>query len=66
MQKRADHKPSVGLATGSRRSTQGSCNLPLPFDPAMERQPIPPFWIVVQILIIVCVLISAVIVVVKL
>jgi hypothetical protein len=32
----------------------------------MDRQPIPPFWIVVQILIIICVLISAVIVIVKL
>jgi len=32
----------------------------------MERQPMPGFWIAVQIAIIVCVLISAVIVVVKL
>jgi len=32
----------------------------------MDRQPMPTFWIVVQILIIVCVLISAVIVVIKL
>jgi hypothetical protein len=39
---------------------------PLPFTPAMDRQPMPPFWIVVQILIVICVLISAVIVVVKL
>ena len=40
--------------------------MPLPLGPAMDRQPIPLFWIVVQILIIICVLISAVIVVVKL
>jgi hypothetical protein len=32
----------------------------------MQRQPIPAFWIVVQVLIVICVLISAVIVVVKL
>jgi hypothetical protein len=32
----------------------------------MERHPVPIFWIVVQVLIIICVLISAVIVVVKL
>jgi hypothetical protein len=32
----------------------------------MQRQPIPPFWLAVQIGIIICVLISAVIVVVKL
>jgi hypothetical protein len=32
----------------------------------MERRPMPTFWIVVQILIVICVLISAVIVVVKL
>jgi len=32
----------------------------------MQRQPMPVFWIVVQILIVICVLISAVIVVVKL
>jgi hypothetical protein len=32
----------------------------------MERPPMPTFWIVVQILIVICVLISAVIVVVKL
>jgi hypothetical protein len=32
----------------------------------MDRQPMPIFWIVVQILIIICVLISAVIVIVKL
>ena len=32
----------------------------------MERQPMPGFWIAVQIAILVCVLISAVIVVVKL
>jgi hypothetical protein len=32
----------------------------------MERQPIPPFWIAMQIAIVVCVLISAVIVIVKL
>jgi hypothetical protein len=32
----------------------------------MDRQPIPPFWLAVQIAIIVCVLISAVIAVVKL
>jgi hypothetical protein len=32
----------------------------------MDRQPMPIFWIVVQIAIIVCVLISAVIVVIKL
>ena len=32
----------------------------------MDRQPMPPFWIVVQIAIVICVLISAVIVVVKL
>jgi hypothetical protein len=32
----------------------------------MERQPMPTFWIVVQIAIVICVLISAVIVVVKL
>jgi hypothetical protein len=32
----------------------------------MQRHPMPIFWIVVQVLIIVCVLISAVIVVVKL
>jgi hypothetical protein len=37
-----------------------------PSNPAMDRQPIPPFWIAVQILIIICVLISAVIVIVKL
>jgi hypothetical protein len=35
-------------------------------NPAMDRQHMPPFWIAVQILIIICVLISAVIVVVKL
>jgi hypothetical protein len=34
--------------------------------PAMERQPMPPFWIAVQIAIVICVLISAVIVIVKL
>ena len=34
--------------------------------PAMDRQPMPPFWIAVQIAIIICVLISAVIVIVKL
>lgn len=34
--------------------------------PTMGRQPMPIFWIVVQIAIIVCVLISAVIVVIKL
>ena len=44
-----------------------SAPLPLPFQPpAMDRPPIPPFWIAVQILIIICVLISAVIVIVKL
>ena len=32
----------------------------------MDRQPMPPFWIAVQILTIICVLISAVIVIVKL
>jgi hypothetical protein len=32
----------------------------------MQRQPIPPFWLAVQIGIIICVLISAVIVIVKL
>jgi hypothetical protein len=32
----------------------------------MQRQPIPPFWLAVQVAIIVCVLISAVIVIVKL
>jgi hypothetical protein len=32
----------------------------------MQRQPMPPFWITMQIAIIVCVLISAVIVIVKL
>jgi hypothetical protein len=32
----------------------------------MQRQPMPPFWIAMQIAIIVCVLISAVIVIVKL
>jgi hypothetical protein len=32
----------------------------------MERQPMPRFWIAVQLAIIVCVLISAVIVIVKL
>jgi hypothetical protein len=32
----------------------------------MERQPMPRFWIAVQIAIVICVLISAVIVVVKL
>jgi hypothetical protein len=32
----------------------------------MERPPMPTFWIVVQIAIVICVLISAVIVVVKL
>jgi hypothetical protein len=32
----------------------------------MDRQHMPPFWIAVQILIIICVLISAVIVIVKL
>jgi hypothetical protein len=32
----------------------------------VERQPMPMFWIVVQVAIIVCVLISAVIVIVKL
>jgi hypothetical protein len=32
----------------------------------MQRHPMPVFWIVVQILIVICVLISAVIVVVKL
>jgi hypothetical protein len=34
--------------------------------PAMDRPPMPLFWIAVQILIIICVLISAVIVIVKL
>jgi len=33
---------------------------------AMERQPMPRFWIAVQIAIVICVLISAVIVIVKL
>jgi hypothetical protein len=32
----------------------------------MDRQPMPPHWIAVQVAIIVCVLISAVIVIVKL
>jgi len=32
----------------------------------MQRHPMPAFWIVVQVLIVICVLISAVIVVVKL
>src|SRR4051794_19265730 len=32
----------------------------------MQRQPIPPFWLAVQIGIVICVLISAVIVIVKL
>jgi hypothetical protein len=32
----------------------------------VERQPIPPFWLAVQIAIIVCVVISGVIVIVKL
>jgi hypothetical protein len=32
----------------------------------MQRQPIPPFWLAVQVAIIICVLISAVIVIVKL
>jgi hypothetical protein len=32
----------------------------------MQRQPIPPFWLAVQIAIIVCVVISGVIVIVKL
>jgi hypothetical protein len=32
----------------------------------MQRQPIPPFWIGIQIAIIICVLISTVIVIVKL
>jgi hypothetical protein len=32
----------------------------------MQRQPIPPFWLAVQVAIIICVLISAVITVVKL
>jgi hypothetical protein len=44
----------------------GSLGVALPLGPAMDRQPMPPFWIAVQILIIICVLISAVIVVVKL
>jgi hypothetical protein len=32
----------------------------------MERQPISPFWVAVQVVIIICVLISAVITIVKL
>jgi hypothetical protein len=32
----------------------------------MQRQPIPPFWLVVQVAIVICVLISAVITIVKL
>jgi len=32
----------------------------------MQRHPVPMFWIVVQVLIVICVLISAVIVIVKL
>jgi len=32
----------------------------------MDRQPMPIFWVVVQILIVICVLISAVIVIIKL
>jgi hypothetical protein len=32
----------------------------------MSRDPIPPFWIAVQVAIVICVLISAVIVIVKL
>jgi hypothetical protein len=32
----------------------------------VERQPIPPFWLAVQIAIIVCVVISGVIVIIKL
>jgi hypothetical protein len=32
----------------------------------MQRHPMPVFWIVVQVLIVICVLISAVIVIVKL
>jgi hypothetical protein len=36
------------------------------FDLPMQRHPMPVFWIVVQVLIVICVLISAAIVVVKL
>jgi hypothetical protein len=36
------------------------------FPAPMQRHPMPVFWIVVQVLIIICVLISAVIVIVKL
>jgi hypothetical protein len=32
----------------------------------MQRQPIPPFWLVVQVAIIICVVFSAVITIVKL
>jgi hypothetical protein len=60
---RSNIQPPVDLMTGPAAgpiAERGDNNQ------LMERQPMPGFWIAMQIVIVICVLISAVIVIVKL
>ena len=61
---RSNIQPPVDLRTGSdSRNRPRSEGIIIDF---MERQPMPGFWIAMQVAIVICVLISAVIVIVKL